>query len=255
MASFDKSGGIRGLFGGRDGDAGSDRPDSTDAPATPRDAAPDAPSDAPDLAPVSASWSLGDHAPTEGVLSETIEVIAPPLHAQGSTSLGQFRRLSDCINLQPGFLVLRDAQVWNPCCSHLQGPLPILLIDKDKVTLIGQRTAGGARGGDEAAFIPKVRRRLTAVLPGHVVSGHVFLHKDAALDVFLESRDPRFIPLADAEVVSADDGEPVARYAFALLRRDAVIAAPPSADEGTSPPEPERMQADETASPGSFLAG
>lgn len=227
MASFDTGDGIGGLF---DGIAG-----ELDGQVIGPDATLPANSFPLDSEPPSDSWSLGDHASTSGPLSEPIEVIAPPLHAQGTTSLGQFGRLSDCINLQAGFLVLNDAEVWNPCCSQLRGSLPVVLIDKEKVLLIGQRTAGGARGGDEAAVIAKVRRRLVAIVPGYVVAGFVFLHQAAALDVFLESHDPRFVPMVDVEVMAASDGEVLARYAFALLHRRAVVAALPSADPGPNP--------------------
>jgi len=224
VASFDTGNGIRGFM---DGDAdepggqlvGPDTQQPLGGPAFVTESSPD-------------RWSLGDHAPTAGPLSETIEVLAPSLHAQGTTPLGQFQRLSDCVNLQPGFLVLNDAEVWNPRCNPLQGSLPVLLIDKERVLLVGQRAAGRARGGDEAAVIPKVRRRLVAVLPGYVVAGFVFLHQAAGLDVFLESRDPRFIPMADVDVMAAGDGEMLARYAFALLNRSEIVAAPPSADLG-----------------------
>jgi hypothetical protein len=62
--------------------------------------------------------------------------------------------------------------------------------------------------------------------------------------VFLESRDPTFIPMADVEVLSAM-GEPVARYDFALLHRAMVIAAPPTSKE-----EPETDEPTEAASLG-----
>jgi hypothetical protein len=192
--------------------------------------------------PAAVPGSLGEHVGTGGPLTEIIEVLAPPLHARGTTALGQFRRLSDCINLQPGFLVLREAHVFRPSCDRLQGTLRSLLIDKERVALIGQQTEGSARGRDRAFVIAKMRRRLTVVLPGYVVSGLVYLHSEASLDVFLESHDPRFVPMADVEVLSATDGSPVARYEFALLCRAAVIAAPPAAEEPGEPRGPKPVE-------------
>jgi hypothetical protein len=41
--------------------------------------------------------------------------------------------------------------------------------------------------------------------------------------------------MADVDVMAAGDGEMLARYAFALLNRSEIVAAPPSADLGLGP--------------------
>ena len=175
-----------------------------------------------------------------GQLDEVIEVVAPPLVASGTLSLGGFNRLSDYVNLDAWFIVLRDATVRTPQHPQLSGQLAMLPVSKEHIAVIGQREQGGGRPGSWTGVIPKVRRRLTVVLPSLIVSGLVFLHQEASLDAFLESRDPRFIPMVDMEVLPAEGGAPIARYAFALLQRSMIIAAPPIADETPRPAWPPR---------------
>jgi len=156
--------------------------------------------------------------------SERVELLAANMLVRGSLVLGAFGRVSDCLNLQQGLLALRDVEIVSPRHRTLAGPVPTLTIFRERVYVVGQRQTGGSSAAHPESVIPKRRRQITFVLPGTVAHGSVHLPIDGSLSAFLESRDPAFVPMSDVEVVAAS-GEPIARYAFALVNRAAVIAA------------------------------
>jgi len=156
--------------------------------------------------------------------SERVELLAANMLVRGSLALGAFSRVSDCLNLQHGLLVLRDVEIVSPRHRALAGSEPTLTVFRERVYLVGQRQTGGSATARPDAVIPKRRRQITFVLPGTVAHGSVHLPIDGSLSAFLESHDPAFVPMSDVEVVAAS-GEPMARYAFALVNRAAIIAA------------------------------
>lgn len=143
---------------------------------------------------------------------------------RGTLSLGSFSRVSDCLNLQYGLLVVRDVEILSPRHRTLAGSVPTLTIFRERVHIVGQRQPGTSSAAHYAGAIPKLRRQITFVLPGVVAHGLVHIPVDGSLEAYLESHDPAFVPMSDVEVVAAS-GEPIARYAFALVNREAVIAA------------------------------
>jgi hypothetical protein len=156
--------------------------------------------------------------------SVLVELLAANMLVRGSLALGAFIRVSDCLNLQHGLLVLRDVEILSPRHRTLAGSAPTLTVFREHLYVVGQRQTGASSAAHPAAVIPKLRRQITFVLPGVVAHGSIHLPMDGSLVAYLESRDPAFVPMSDVEVVAAS-GEPIARYAFALVNREAVIAA------------------------------
>ncbi len=156
--------------------------------------------------------------------SERVELLAANMLVRGSLALGAFNRVSDCLNLQHGLLALSDVEILSPRHRTLAGSVPTLSVFREHLYVVGQRQTGASSAAHPAAVIPKLRRQITFVLPGVVAHGSIHLPMDGSLLAYLESHDPAFVPMSDVEVVAAS-GEPIARYAFALVNREAVIAA------------------------------
>lgn len=154
---------------------------------------------------------------------ERVEVLTARMLVRGTLVLESFNRVSDCINLQHGLLTLKDVEFVSPRSQALAGPIPELLIHRDRIHVVGQREAPG-HTGKPSERIPKVRCAVVVILLDFVAAGIVFLPLEGSLDVFLDSRDPPFVPMSSVELAAAS-GELVARYAFALVNREAIVAA------------------------------
>ena len=72
---------------------------------------------------------------------------------------------------------------------------------------------------------------MIVVTPSHALTGHVFIPRDAQLPVFIESGDPRFIPMNDVRTRSLADRRVIAPYPSALLNRRHIVAASPLPDD------------------------
>ena len=172
---------------------------------------------------------------------ELIEVLAPRLHAIGTTGLSHFDRLSDCLAVQTGFLELREVRIVEPVTRPFSPPPPVLWVALDEITLVGQREPGTSpsRGG-EGVRVPKVKRAVTILTSTLVVTGYVYLHLDGTLHSLLEASESGFIPMSSVEVRDAGTDREVGTYGFALLGRRSALAVAEAAD----------AEADTTAIPG-----
>ncbi len=68
-------------------------------------------------------------------------------------------------------------------------------------------------------------RRFVLYTAGHSVSGAIHVFGDTDLAGFVESSDPRYVPVTDAIVRSLADPAIEAHFPFLLLNRTAMIAA------------------------------
>jgi len=178
----------------------------------------------------------------EGPESE-VEIFGAGFQIAGRIALGAFDRLSDWLNFQSGFIQVREAthiylgREETPVADRNPGNLWIRL---DQVVLVAERsTAQQPRAG--APVIQKQRRKVSVVTPGYHLRGSLHIHAAGSMKQFLETPEPRFIPLTELTVRWLDNPGLAARFPFAVVNREQLI---------TILDEPERPAGGNTASTG-----
>jgi hypothetical protein len=176
-------------------------------------------------------------AATIGGTEVNIELVGPHLRVGGRIALGRFHRLSDRVNHGRGFILLHDARL----LKRNGDPTPLvvkeLYVNQDEVTFVAI-----SRVGDEDATrvpdadrptIAKQARRHIVFTPGHVISGLVHVFAEMSLAGFVDSTDPRFIPMTHVSARSLADRRVVSHFDLLLVNRTqmtAVAEAAPSSD-------------------------
>ena len=153
-----------------------------------------------------------------------VEVVGAHIRLRGMVSIGQFRRLSDFLNSRDGLIGLRDATILRRNGDPTKVRTPSIWLSPEEVTLIGQAEVPARDGGDGEMRVEKIPRTLVVVTPGHTLTGSVYLMPEADLSVFVESRDPAFIPMTDVRTRSLADRRVISRYSFAMLNRRHIVA-------------------------------
>jgi hypothetical protein len=183
-------------------------------------------------------WAVRDD-PMPGGVAVDVEVFGNGFQISGQLRTGQFDRLSDWINMQTGFIQLREALLLHQ--GQINGtdpdqPRGTLWVRLDQVTMIAERSAAQpSRPG--APVIQKQRRRVSMITPGYSLSGSIHVHAHGSMAQFLETSDPHFLPITDVTVRWVNNQTLVARFPFALLNRQQLVtildepAASPARDE------------------------
>jgi hypothetical protein len=154
-----------------------------------------------------------------------IELVGPHLRLTGRLGIGHFRRLSDFLNAQESLIQLLDATVLRRNGDPTKVRTPSIWISPDEVTIIGQSEERTGEPPPPEFRLPKVPKGLIVVTPGHTLTGQVYITPEAELSVFIESNDPRFIPMTDVRARSLADRRIITRYPFGLLNRRHMVAA------------------------------
>jgi hypothetical protein len=163
--------------------------------------------------------------------SETVDLVGPHLRVSGTISLIRFPRLSDLINHSRGYIQLTDAQLLrrngDPTGLYVQD----LMINLDEVTFVGQKAEeirsdkSGLVGGMDRPLMERVLRQLVIFTPGHTLVGGVHMFAETEIDAFVESTDPRFVPMVDVTARSLADRRVISHFALALVNRTQITAA------------------------------
>ncbi|MHB8892367.1 MAG: hypothetical protein ACYC65_10035 [Candidatus Limnocylindrales bacterium] len=159
--------------------------------------------------------------------ASSVELVGPHLRIQGMMATGNFRRLSDFVNHHDGLFRIHDATVLRRNGDPTNVTMPDVWVAPLEVTLIAQRTLDPLSGETPEFTVPKRRDALIVVTPGHTITAEIYIPQDAQLSVFIESTDPRFVPMTNVRTRSLADRRVVARYPFALLNRRHIVAASP----------------------------
>ena len=154
-----------------------------------------------------------------------VELVGPHLRLSGTIVLGRFRRLSDYLNSHEGLIPLRNATVLRRNGDPTKVTAASIWVSPDEVSLIGEPGATTDQPAAPEFRLAKVPRSLIVVTPGHTLTGSVFIPEHGDLDLFIESKDPVFVPLRDARTRSLADRRVIQRYPFALLNRRHIVAA------------------------------
>ncbi|MGA2514139.1 MAG: hypothetical protein ABSG37_11040 [Candidatus Limnocylindrales bacterium] len=173
---------------------------------------------------------LGQDAPI-GDRRETIELIGPHLRVRGEISLHMFNRLSDLINFSSGYVRLKDAQLLRRNGDPTDLVVPELMVNQDEITFIAQRaeSAGSAPSQGAASFDWPLRerthRQFVAFTSGHTLIGTIYVFPDTDIADFVDTPDPRFIPLTTVTARSLADRRVISHFAFVLVNRTQMTAA------------------------------
>lgn len=153
-----------------------------------------------------------------------VQLVGPHLRLAGRLRIGAFRRLSDYLNHnQDALVVLHDVTVLRRNGIPTRVSVPSLWVGLDDVTLVAEMEDGDQEPRPEFVM-PKDRVELLVVTPGHTLTGGIHLTPGAELSLFIESSDPRFLPMTDVRTRSLADRRVIARYPFAMLNRRHIVA-------------------------------
>lgn len=170
-------------------------------------------------------------APETAGRDESIELVGTHLRLTGIVSLGRFNRLTDMFNASAGYVRIRDARLLQRNGEPTSLALPEIMVDQDEISFIAQREAqvrGGTADFDSGFSEPgmeRMARSFVMFTPSHVVSGRVRVLGQMELAAFVDSRDPRYVPVVDVSTRSLADRRIVGHYAFVLVNRTQMIAA------------------------------
>ncbi|MBI3751265.1 MAG: hypothetical protein HY263_06365, partial [Chloroflexi bacterium] len=142
-----------------------------------------------------------------------LELIGTHLRASGVVDLGRFRRVTDYVNLLDGFFALRDVVLLTRTGEATRITLPELRVRLDEVAIVGQLVAEEMeRSSEVGVHLDKVSRRIVVMTAAHIIYGFVHTLEGANLMAFLDSPDPKFMPMARVRVRWLADRRLAARY-------------------------------------------
>jgi hypothetical protein len=191
------------------------------------------------------AWDEGFDA-SGGGSQESIELVGTNLRLIGVVSLGRFGRLTDLINASSGYVRVRDVQLLRRNGDPTSLILPELMVDQDEISFIAQHEAPppepGAAGGYVDSFsntdvVTRKAREFVLFTPGHTVTGKVHIFGQTDLAGFVDSSDPRFVPVTGVTTRSLADRRIISHYEFVLINRTQMIAASEIGRQGDFAPE------------------
>ena len=174
---------------------------------------------------------LGPPGPIDEERHETIELVGPHLRVSGSISLRRFTRLSDLINHNRGYVRLTDAALLRRNGDPTGLVVPELMVNQDEITFIGQKVETvstaetGLPGGMDRPLMQRVPRQLVIFTPGHTLSGTIYLFSETDVVTFVDSPDPRFVPMVQVTARSLADRRVVSHFGLVLVNRTQMTAA------------------------------
>jgi hypothetical protein len=194
-------------------------------------------------------WGSGVGAPQEtaaggeqgGAENEAyLELIGTHLRASGVADVGRFRRISDYVNLLDGFFRLRDVVLLDRTGNPTRITLPELRVRLDDVAIVGQLVVAPLPPSTEGhAIVAKQMHRLVVMTRAHIIYGFAYIHEGGSLMQFVDSSDPRFIPMSNVRVRWLADRRLAGRYPFALVQRSQILGV---ATEGSGAPKAARAR-------------
>ena len=177
---------------------------------------------------------------------EPIELVGTHLRLTGVVNIGRFGRLSDLINASSGYVRVRDARLLRRNGEPTSLVLPELMVDQDEISFIAQGQAPAPEPGSAGGFIEpgygpvagnRKPREFVMFTPGHTVTGQVHLFGETDLAGFVDTTDPRFLPVTNVTTRSLADRRIISHYELILINRTQMIAASEVGRKGDIAPE------------------
>jgi hypothetical protein len=162
---------------------------------------------------------------------ETIELVGPHLRVSGKISLLKFARLTDRINHSAGYVRLTDARLLRRNGEPTNLVVPELMVNQDEITFIGQTedevstVPTSEVGGMDRPLMTRISRQIVIFTPGHTLTGTVFLFSDTDISTFVDSPDPRFVPMTKVTARSLADRRVISHFGLILINRTQMTAA------------------------------
>jgi hypothetical protein len=162
---------------------------------------------------------------------EAIELVGPHLRVSGEISLLLFSRLSDLINHNQGFVRLTGAQLLRRNGDPTGLIVPELMVNQDEITFIGQKERDVSKeetsqaGGMDRPLMPRVPRDLVIFTSGHTLTGTIYLFAETDIMTFVDSPDPRFVPMVGVTARSLADRRVISHFGLVLVNRTQMTAA------------------------------
>jgi hypothetical protein len=168
----------------------------------------------------------------EGALV-AVQLLGDGLHLLGEIHTGQFDRLSGWLNMQAGFIQVRNAVHIRPGDApdegHQKGTLWVRL---NQIVLVIDRSAiQQIRPG--APIVQKERREVSMLTRAFELRGGIHLPADGSMAHFLEATDPHFLPATDVTVRWMSSPAHVARFPFALVNREQLVTVVEETEQAT----------------------
>ena len=169
-------------------------------------------------------WLARDEDGLDGVAVD-VEIFGAGFQVSGQIRTGQFDRLSDWLNMQTGFIQVRNA--WHVHLGQISAPAPdqrkgTLWVRLNQVVLVAERSPV-VQNRPGAPVVQKQRRVVSMVTPGYNIAGSVHIHAYGSMVQFLESPDPHFLPVTDLTLRWLSDPAMIARFPFAMVNRDQLV--------------------------------
>jgi hypothetical protein len=176
---------------------------------------------------------------------EPVELIGPHLRVSAQVDLGRFNRLVDLVNHSRGYVRIHEARLLRRNGEPTPLVVPELFVNQDEITFIAQASAPttpeprrddwAAPGGDigfySSASIPRTSRRFVIFTPGHAIIGSMEVYQETTVANFVDSPDPRFVPLTSVTARSLADRRVVSHFDLLLVNRTQMTAVALDAGE------------------------
>jgi hypothetical protein len=153
------------------------------------------------------------------------EIFCEGFQISGQLDTGQFGRLSDWINMQSGFISVRNASIRH--LGEANGPNleggTTQWIRLEGIALVAERVRL-EQSGPRALVVPKLPLRVSMLTSGYRLDGSMHVLSDGSVSQYLAAPDSHFLPITDVTVRSLSDPTLAARFPFALVNRDHLVA-------------------------------
>jgi hypothetical protein len=154
-----------------------------------------------------------------------VEIFGDGLQISGQIHTGQFDRLTDWINMQTGFVQVRDAlnvEAGQTAEANPDQRTGTLWVRLDQIVLVAERSpVQQDRPG--APVVQKVRRAVSIVTRGYRFVGGIHVHAHGSMTQYLESPDPHFLAVTDLAVHRLSDDSVIAQFPFATINREQMV--------------------------------
>ena len=183
---------------------------------------------------------FGPPGSTGPVRHETVELIGPHLRVSGEISLLHFSRLSDLINHSRGYVKVVGAQILRRNGDPTGQVIQELMVNQDEITFIAQTEANispsdtGSASPMDRPLMKRVPRELVIFTEGHTLTGLIHLFAETEIDAFVDSGDPRFVPMTDVTARWLSDRRVVCKFGLVLVNRTQMLAAALREKAGTA---------------------
>ena len=167
-------------------------------------------------------WPAGDEGQAGGVVVD-VELLGDGIHLAGQIRVGQFDRLSSWLNMQSGFIQLRNARHIRPGTgsTHADQQGSTLWVRLSQIVLVADQSAvQPVRSG--VAIVEKQRRNVSIFTRGFELKGNIHVHAHAQMAQFLEAPDPRFMPITELTVRGLAGSEHLA-FSSAMVNREQLV--------------------------------